>query len=159
MARRSLKPLELSRGTRRPSGPRWDAWRALLVRGWWGRQVPCYYCGHRFRGPQLIEAAHLISPIVAPEKAFHRDNLVPAHGGGRRRCPEKECNLACNYLAHTAPDAPRDENGADLPFTPQFLARATAARAQFLGKNGKNGARREIPLQFPEKWPGAGRSW
>jgi hypothetical protein len=126
---------------------------------WFRAGRGCYYCGHSFAEPQLIEVAHLISPLVAPRLAWSRDNLVPSHGAGKRRCNASNCGLNCNWLAHNSPDAPKDENGADLPFTPQFMARAVAARAQFLRKNGVIGKSPAIPPLSGEKWPGAGRPW
>jgi hypothetical protein len=154
---RSRRPLELSTG--RPWGQRWTKYRAALVMAWWRAGRACFYCGHPFAAPQLIEVAHLISPIVAPQLSWDRDNLVPSHGAGKRRCPIPECDLNCNWLSHNAPDAPKDENGADLPFTPQFLTRATAARAQFRAKNGNPGNSRGIPAPSGLRWPDAGRPW
>jgi hypothetical protein len=154
------KPLELSRGTARPHGPRWDEWRGLLVAAWWRRQIPCYYCGHPFAGPQLIEAAHLISPIVRPDLAWSRDNLVPAHGAGKngvKRCPE--CRINCNWVAHNAPDARHDEDGRDLPFTPELIAREIATAGNKRWRNGTPGISREIPAPGPVIRPEAGRPW
>jgi hypothetical protein len=107
----------------------------------------------------LIEVAHLISPIVAPQLAWDRGNLVPSHGAGKRRCKENRCDLNCNWLAHNSPDAPKDDNGADLPFTPQFMARAVATRAQFRRKNGNPSNSREIPAPSGVIHPQAGRPW
>jgi hypothetical protein len=118
----------------RPSGPRWSKYRRLVIARWAGR--PCYYCGHGFAAPQLIEVCHLISPILRPDLAWNPGNLVPGHGAGKRRCPHRDengelCDLNCNWLAHNSPDAIKNEAGQDMPFTPQFLARQAKARAQF----------------------------
>jgi hypothetical protein len=121
----------------RPSGPRWSKYRKLVIARWAGR--PCYYCGHGFAAPQLIEVCHLISPILRPDLAWNPGNLVPGHGAGKRRCPE--CQLACNYCAAVAPDAIKNDAGEDLPFTPEFLARQQAEHANYLAKNGRPGAK------------------
>jgi hypothetical protein len=154
---RSRVPLELSSG--RPYGSRWTRYRAALVMSWHRSGRGCYYCGHSFAAPQLIEAAHLISPLVAPQLAWDRGNLVPSHGAGKRRCPIPECDLNCNWIAHNAPDAPRDNNGADLPFTPEFMARQQKQRARYRAKNGNPAISREIPPPSAGKWADAGRPW
>jgi hypothetical protein len=154
---RSRRPLELSTG--RPHGSRWTRYRAALVMSWFRAGRPCWYCKHGFRAPQLIEVAHLISPLVAPGKAWDRDNLVPSHGAGKRRCSIPECNLNCNWVSHNAPDAPKAADGSDLPFTPEFMARQARQRAQFRAKNGEIGKSREIPAQSGVIHPQVGRPW
>jgi len=157
---RSRKPLELSTG--RPWGSRWTRYRAALVADWGRSGRDCYYCGHSFAAPQLIEAAHLISTIVAPQLAWSRDNLVPSHGSGNRRCKANGCNLNCNWLAHNSPDAPKAADGSDLPFTPEFMARQARQRAQFLRKRGIPSPKQEIPVQSPVNGRNdlmAGREW
>jgi hypothetical protein len=144
---RSRRPLELSTG--RPHGHRWTKYRAGLVADWWRSGRTCFYCQHGFAAPQLIEVAHLISPIVAPQLAWDRGNLVPAHGAGNRRCKTNWCNLNCNWLAHNSPDAPKAPDGSDLPFTPEFMARQARQRAQFLRKRGILAPKREIPSSAP----------
>jgi hypothetical protein len=126
---------------------------------WWRAGRPCYYCGHSFAAPQLIEVAHLISPIVAPQLSWDRGNLVPSHGAGKKRCPEKECNLNCNWLAHNSPDAPKDESGADLPFTPEFMARQARQRAQFQRKRGIPAIPRAVPRESDGNDIMVGREW
>lgn len=155
------KPLELSTG--RPHGPRWDAYVKQLRWAWFRAGRPCYYCGHPFAAAQLIEVCHLVSPLIKPELAWSRDNLAPGHGPtkktGNKRCPIPECNLNCNWLAHNSPDAPKDEDGADRPFTPEFLARQQRARAQFRGRNGKPAISREIQPEPPGNGDKHGRIW
>ena len=122
----------------RPSGPLWDARRKHLIAGWFRQGRPCYYCGHGFRAADLTEVGHVISWMIRPDLADSRENLVPAHGGGRFRCPEPSCDLACNQVSHQAPDAPRDpRTGASLPFTETFMARQTALRQRFLARSGQ----------------------
>ena len=148
---RARVPLELSRG--RPHGSRWTRYTAALRAGWWQAGRSCYYCADPFAAPQLIEAGHLISPAIRPDLAWTPGNLVPCHGGtyrhGNRRCPVPECDLNCNWIAHNSPGMMTDENGADLPFTPQFLAQARLLRANYRGKNGKTAPDREIPPETP----------
>ena len=137
---RSRVPLQLSAG--RPHGTRWTAYTKLL---WakWGPSPACFYC----RDPVLLgEVAHLISPVIRPDLAWSPDNLVPAHGSGKRRCPD--CHLNCNWLAHNSPDALKDEDGRDLPFTPEFMARQARENARFRAKRAGR-------PQFPANPPGA----
>jgi hypothetical protein len=129
------------------------------VAAWWRAGRPCYYCGHSFAAPQLIEVAHLISPVVAPHLAWDRGNLVPSHGAGKRRCKERGCDLNCNWLAHNSPDAPKDGNGADLPFTSEFMARQARQRARYRAKNSNPGISREIPPPSPPEPVSHGRPW
>jgi len=157
---RNRKPLELSTG--RPWGSRWTKYRAPLVAGWWRSGRGCYYCGHSFAAPQLIECAHLISTIVAPQLAWSRDNLVPSHGSGNRRCKTNGCGLNCNWLAHNSPDAPKAADGSDLPFTPEFMARQARQRTQFLRKRGIPAPGRVILPRFPDNGGNGelcGREW
>ena len=139
---RAYVPAELSSG--RPSGPKWSAYARMLKARWWQAGRRCYYCSHRFLGPDYMEAAHLISPLVAPAKGWSPDNLVPAHGSTKRvdrRCPEPDCQLNCNWAAHNSPLCHSNKNpdGEDLPFTPEILALLQADRRQFLA------AKRAIP--------------
>ena len=120
--------------------------------------MPCYYCGHPW-DPGLVEVAHLISPLVRLDLSWDFDNLVPAHGAGKRRCAIQSCQLNCNWLAHNSPDAPKDENGADLPFDAQFLARQARARGQFRGKNGRTARKPSIPPPSGGANELAGREW
>jgi hypothetical protein len=131
--------------TGRPSGPEWQKLSRLLWKAW-GPGVRCYYCEHPIlRGPRgqvLGEIAHLVSPIVAPQLAWEPRNLRPSHGCGARRCREPSCMLACNWLAHNSPDAPKSPaDGRDLPFTPEFRARQAAEAASFLAKRVRQGIR------------------
>jgi hypothetical protein len=109
-----------------------------LRAGWFRGGRRCYYCGHPFAAPHLIEVGHIISWRLRPDLAWSRDNLAPVHGpskrAGDKRCPETGCNLNCNWIAHNTPDAPRRQDGTSLPFTPEFLARAQAERVSFLRK-------------------------
>jgi hypothetical protein len=129
------------RSTGKPSGPRWTAYRKVLIAGWARQGAVCFYCRHAFSAPQFIEVCHLISPILRPDLAWRPDNLVPGHGRnagkkGNRRCPF--CQLNCNFIAAMAPDAPKDpETGEDLPFTEEFLARQFA----LLTNSGRNSGR------------------
>lgn len=145
MPRARTRPEDL----KRPSGRTWDAFRQQLIAQWWREGRTCHYCGHGFAAPNLIEVCHLISWRVRPDLGWVRSNLAPGHGRtartGDRRCPEPSCRLNCNYIA-TAPDAPRDKNGADLPFTPEFTARQVELRRRFLAKSGGiKTQRREVP--------------
>lgn len=129
-------------GKPHPSGPRWNTFRAALIRSW-GPAPLCFLCGHK-TAPGLVEVEHRISPIVRPDLAWSKllDNgerqLVPVHGGGKSRCapPPEGCGLACNQVSSNAPDAPRDKNGASLPFTESFMSRQMALRAKFLARTG-----------------------
>lgn len=164
------KPLEKSRG--KPEGPRWSAYRKQLIAQWARQGRTCFYCGHPFAAPGLIEVCHLISKLVRPDLAWDRDNLVPGHGRnagryGNRRCPE--CQLNCNWIAAVNPNAPKDPaTGADLPFSPQFIAEQIA-ELRNSGRNSKPGLFEQnspkpgggsktppITVSHPE---GVGREW
>lgn len=129
----------------RPSGPRWDALRKRLIAQWFRESRGCFYCGGSFKAPDLIEVAHLVSPLVRPDLAWSPSNLAPAHGSGKRRSAE---GLACNWLGAVSPDAPKDPlTGADLPFTPEFLARQIADRARQAAKRARDPRGRYVPAQ------------
>ena len=156
------KPLHLSRG--KPAGPRWLKLRAILIRGWAGQGRPCFYCGHGFLSPDLIEVCHRISPILDAGRAWDRTNLVPGHGSGRRRCPEPSCNLACNYVAAIAPDMMKNSDGEDMPFTEEFKARQALSWRNSPKNSGQ--IRRNSAAIIPEPGPSrqgpgpsAGRDW
>jgi hypothetical protein len=148
-----------------PSGPRWNSYRLQLIRSW-GAEPLCWFCLHGFAAvPQLVQVEHRISPLVRPDLAWARylddgqqPQLVPAHGAGRYRCPDPGCNLACNWVSHNAPDAPRDHStGASMPFTPQFMARQIELRRKFLVKSGGSKPfRRAVPRTAPGQF---GREW
>ena len=152
------KPYELSRG--RPYGSRWTAYCKILRADWFRSGRTCHYCGHGFTAPQLIEVGHLVSPRIRPDLAWDPGVLVPCHGGTykarNKRCPVPECDLNCNWIAHNSPDSRKDENGFDLPFSPQFLARAQAERALFLRRPGNSGKPRPLIVPFRRVDPGRG---
>jgi hypothetical protein len=158
---RTRRPLELSAG--RPYGQRWTRYCAGLRAGWFRAGRNCFYCQHPFAAPHLIEVAHLISPLIRADLGWSRDNLVPSHGPGKKtgnkRCPLPECDLNCNWLAHNSPDAPKDKDGADLPFTPEFLARVQRERAQFTGKPVIPGKSRALVVPFRRIDTEKGREW
>lgn len=111
-----------------PAGAAWNALRARLWQEWTGggvRAAVCYHCGHDIL-PGLGEVQHLLSPSTHPGLAMTEYNLRPAHGGGRRRCPD--CWLACNSVA-AGNAAVRDAEGRPLPFTPAFIKAAQARTA------------------------------
>lgn len=139
----------------RPSGPLWDARCRNLRAMWWRQRRPCYYCSHGFAAPGLIEVGHIISWSLRWDLREDLGNLVPAHGGGIRRCPEPGCDLACNQVANNVLDAPRNpETRASLPFGEQFLARQAELRRRFLARTGGQAA----PVRPPEP-PAPGREW
>jgi hypothetical protein len=155
-----------------PSGPRWSAFRLSLIRSW-GPSPVCWFCGHGFAAvPQLVQVEHRISPLLRPDLAWSRylddgqdPQLVPAHGAGRYRCPDPPdgCGIACNWVSHNAPDAPRDKNknGASLPFTPEFMARQMELRRRFLAKSGgTKGQSAKAPVASPSPFQAqSGRPW
>src|SRR5207237_10789383 len=119
--------------------------------------------GHGCLGPGFIEVAHLVSPLRRPDLAWSRDNLAPPHGPRKKainkRCPDNSCNLACNYLAAIAPDAPKDESGADLPFTEEFKTRQAARNGGKARNSGKSPAIPAPPAGAPAGGLSPGRPW
>lgn len=163
---RSRRPAERSQS--RPYGPKWTAYRKALTLRWFAAGQVCYYCRHKFTAPGLIEVCHLISPIVRPDLAWDPGNLAPGHGSTARRCPT--CDLNCNYVAAIAPDAVKDDNGADLPFTDQLIARQVRKRAQFQANNGGRNSKpaitgdsqrksAEAPVVLEHPIDSQGRDW
>lgn len=146
---RIRKPVGVATG--RPEGRRWTEWRNVLIRAWLRQGKPCFYCSHDLgSNPSLVEAGHLVSPLIAPELAWDRDNLVGCHGKGERRC--KTCGNNCNWLAHNSPDASNDK-----PFTPEFMARQ-AANTRAKGKNTES-LEQPIERKPPSSWAETGREW
>jgi len=152
-----------------PSGPAWTAFRKRLFGGpWLGR--PCAACGHPI-APGMGEIQHQLSVSTRPDLAWSvtwrgDPQLVPVHGGGKRRCPEPACNLACNaILAGNA--CPRDELGRPvLPFPPAFLAAKVAERQRYRARSLPDGRKPgQVPgnpaheRPRPRTFPLAGRAW
>jgi hypothetical protein len=120
---------------------RWQKFRRQLIATEL-RGLSCWYCGHPFASRDLIEIEHRISPSLRPDLAWQpwwrgQRFLVPVHGGGRRRCPDPDCNLNCNMIAG-GNAAPRDEMGRSAPWSPEFLARKQAERATYRAREGRS---------------------
>jgi hypothetical protein len=136
----------------RPSGPRWQAFRrAMLIR--WGPLPLCYYCGHPAAAPEL---AHLIPPGIAPHLGYSPENVKPAHGGGKRRCTEPGCQLACNLVA-AGNLAPRGPGGLSLPFPPAFIADHQGQRSRI--RSSPAPAAGPARPARPPRVPDVGREW
>jgi hypothetical protein len=102
------------------------------------------YCSHPVL-PGLGEVAHRISPLLRPDLGWEKSNLAPAHGAGRRRCPD--CYLACNFVAAISPIVPRSENGETLSWSPELIVRLQAS------------LKRKPPPAPPAGHESAGREW
>lgn len=145
-------------GTVHQAGTNHRRFRAVVAGLWGGPWFgqPCYHCHHRIiRGLGTVQ--HLISPAVRPDLAQEPSNLRPAHGSGRRRCPD--CGLACQSVA-ASNTAPRDPDGRALPWDEKFIAaaqeRTARNRATWAGRRPGNPdppPQRRMPDQL------AGRPW
>ena len=147
------------------------AFRKRLFGGpWLGK--PCAACGHPI-APGLGEVQHQLSWRTRPDLAWQmtymgQPQLVPVHAGGRKRCPDPACDLACNaILGGNA--CPRDELGRPvLPFPAAFLADKQAERRQhrergrhgFSAKPPGSARRTREPAETPRRsLLDAGRNW
>jgi hypothetical protein len=124
------------------------------------RGLPCYHCGHAIR-PGLGEVQHLLSPRVRPDLAQSRANVVPAHAGGRKRCPV--CDLACQAIA-AGNLAPRDAQGRPLPWDEAFIRARMAERAAYRARaapSAPGGAAPRAPAgrDRAQVYRDAGRPW
>jgi hypothetical protein len=144
---------------RRPSGPRLQAFRAKLLNRWGPRAV-CYHCQHR-AGPAGFTLQHLVSPETRPDLAYDEGNVRPCHAGGRYRCPEPECNLACQQVS-AGNQAPRDAQGRPVPFPAAFLRAKQAERQAWLAAHPETAPRLAVARSAPARARPAsdvGREW
>jgi hypothetical protein len=150
-----------SRAPGPPAGPRWSAFRRELFARWSAsgtRPVLCWACGHPVPGPDGGEVQHVISWRVRPDLAWTRSNLRPIHGGGRKRCPDPSCGLACNAVAAGQP-----AQGQPVPWSAEFIAAARARTED--GRRSGTGRDRKAPLTVlkpavsARKSPETGRAW
>ena len=130
----------------------------------WGQSPLCYlasHCGHRIL-PGLGTIQHLLSQTAYPALRFEPSNVRPCHAGGKRRCPEPECDLDCQAIA-ASNTAPRDPAGRPLPFPPAYLAAKQAERAahRAAGERGEppSGHPGAAPAARPRPAADTGRPW